>query len=379
MKVMMVLSDPLGLGEGTEARVKGLIEGLKKLGVQVQVVAPSREYSANRVRPLFGGKMPLARLWNPLLVSWRAFARSGAVSRAVKAMDPDVIQLEQDLAGLLAPELRKQSDIPIVMDFHGIWREEMVADGRLSPNSFFYDWISRLDRRIVNSVDYVVVVSNEMKEYVIDYYGGDPSSVYVVPNAAIPKLESRSFKETTNRIVYAGVVTSRENIPLLAKALIYAKGHDTNLDLRISDRGESFRYLDSELSNAGIHANYGWVSEDRFLSYLSACDVGLIPASSHRWRQMATPAKLFDYLSAGVPVVATDIGASWNKIISDNRVGFITENDPEVFAKAILELSRSPDLVHEYGNRAISLVRRELNYDASAAKLLSIYRQAVRG
>jgi glycosyltransferase involved in cell wall biosynthesis len=377
LKVLMVLSGPVGIIAGTDARIRGICEGLRNLHVQVKVVVPSRAAPMQRstayARPFFRGRMPLARLWSPLLSSWTALLLKGEVLRAIDSFTPDVIQLEQDTAGLIAPQLRKRIDVPIIMDFHGMKREESIAEGTLSPNSFFDDWLTKRTKSIIKSVDYVTVVSEEMRRYVLEHYGGEESKVRVVPNAAIPRLESRPFKERTNRIVYAGTVHSIENITLLAEALIYAWNRDPGLDIHVSNRGDSFQYLRSQLARARIRANYEWVSEDHFLSYLSESDVGLIPSLNHKWRQMGTPAKLFEYLSAGVPVVATDIGASWNRIIEENKVGFLTENSPEAFGKAILELSRNPELVHEFGNRAISLVRRELNYNASALKLLDLY------
>lgn len=382
MKVLMVLSAPYGMSAGTDARIRGLYSGLKKLGVGLELVVPPgaslAERSGAHGRPLVPNKIPLAPLLNPLLtVWWTARELKGETLRAIKRFDPDVIQLEQDVAGFIAPELKRRTDCPIVVDFHGIALEESVARGTLSQGSFLYNWLTKKVREVTSSADVVTVVSEEMRWYVTKYYERDESRVYVVPNAAIPRLESRAYKEKTNKVVYAGTVASRENIPLLAEALISAVNQDSGLEIHLSNRGDSFSYLRAQLTRARVRANYEWIPEDRFLSYLSDCDVGLIPSLSHKWRQMATPAKLFEYLSAGVPVVATDIGASWNKIIEENKVGLLTENSPEAFAAAILKLSRNPELIHEFGNRAISLVRRELNYDISASKLLDIYHRTL--
>lgn len=375
MRVLMVLSQPPGLSAGTDARVDGISKSLRKLGVELMMftpVGPSLSQRAISRPELLGG------IWNPLLISLMASFKSGQVSEVIRDFDPDVIQLEQELAGLMAPKIGRCTDAPVVMDYHGIWPEELVAAGRLSRRSFPYRWIMKIERAITESVDRVTVVSEEMKRYVMEYYGCNPSSVSVVPNAAIPWLESRQFKEKTDRIVYAGTVTWRENIQLLAEALISVGRMNPPPDIHVSTRGEAYPYLRRELTRNGIQVSYDWVPGPRFFDFLETCDVGLIPSSNLRWRQMATPAKLYDYLSAGVPVVATDIGASWSRLIEENKVGFLTENNPGAFAKAVTELSRNPDLVHELGNRAISLVRRELNYDASVARLLAVYRGALR-
>jgi glycosyltransferase involved in cell wall biosynthesis len=67
---------------------------------------------------------------------------------------------------------------------------------------------------------------------------------------------------------------------------------------------------------------------------------------------MAYPQKLYDYLSVGLPIVANEIGA-WTKIIKENRVGIVTDNNPKAFAHGILEFLQNPELIHECGQRGI--------------------------
>ncbi|MGA2876765.1 MAG: glycosyltransferase family 4 protein [Nitrososphaerales archaeon] len=381
MKVLMVLSHPYGVSAGTDARVRGLCEGLKKLKVEVRVVVPSKALvPPNRVstfRLLGPDKLHFREWGSSFLMSRTARLLMGEVVRAIDAFEPDIIQLEQDTAGLIAPALKRRTDSPIVMDFHGIRREESIASDQITQSSFFYKWLTKKAMDATTSADAVTVVSEEMRVYVMRFFDCDESKVYVVPNAAIPRLESKPFRERTNRVIFAGTVASRENIPLLAEALIDASNLNPSLEMRISNRGDSFSYLHDRLARAGIKVSYDWVTDERYPLYVSESDIGLIPALNHGWRQMATPAKLYDYLAAGVAVVATDIGAGWNSLIRDNKVGVLTENNPRAFSAAILELCQNPEIVHEMGNRAISLVRSELNYDNSASKLLQLYNRVL--
>jgi len=68
-------------------------------------------------------------------------------------------------------------------------------------------------------------------------------------------------------------------------------------------------------------------------------------------------------------VVANDIGA-WTNIISKEKVGIITQDDPQDFASRILELIEDEELIQEYGSRGLSLAKNK--YQENVAGLLVI-------
>ncbi len=52
----------------------------------------------------------------------------------------------------------------------------------------------------------------------------------------------------------------------------------------------------------------GWIHYRYFPLYLKQFDVGIIPFNTNAFMESANPNKLYDYMGAGVPVVATSIG-----------------------------------------------------------------------
>jgi len=145
----------------------------------------------------------------------------------------------------------------------------------------------------------------------------------------------------------------------------------------LTRKGAKLRKIRRLALKLGVFPEFTWFSSSEdFFHFLESCDIGVISSTTNIARMMAYPQKFYDYLSAGLPVVANDIGA-WTKIIKENRVGVVTDNDPEAFAEGILELLENPKLIHEYGQRGIELVRQELNYYRSAEKLVSLYKRLV--
>jgi glycosyltransferase involved in cell wall biosynthesis len=150
-----------------------------------------------------------------------------------------------------------------------------------------------------------------------------------------------------------------------------------NARFYLTRKGAKLKRIMSMVQEMNVRAEFKWFdSADEFFEFLKTCDVGVISSTTHIARRMAYPAKLYDYLSIGLPVVANDIGA-WTRIIKESRVGIVTENNPEAYAQGILELLENPKSLYECGQRGIELVRRELNYYRSAEKLLDLYKRLI--
>lgn len=398
LKIGILLSQPLDYSIGTDIRILSLAKALRDLGIDVLILSPF-PLKVNYVRGIpvyciFNDFLGVFRLamniakeimkyksrYNILsqikIMTKLAKIIASKLTRIVDNLDLSIIQAEQEFAALVCSNIRSHIDIPIVVDFHGIWPEELIASNIIKRGSQDHINILKLERYLANNTDIIVVVSEEMRDYVIDVYEADPNIVYVIPNATFPRQSRRLLDYRADTVVYAGTVTFRENVPLLINSLSIVKDKFPKVRLYITNRGDALSFLKRQFHKRGVKPCYYWFDNaEEFYRFLTTCHVGVIPALKHIWRQMATPAKLYDYLSAGVPVVAVDIGASWNEIIRKRKVGILTDDDPQSFAEGILELLHDPELIYEYGNRAIELVKKELNYWKSAEKLLKIYKK----
>jgi len=400
MRIGLIISQPFRESIGTDVRIRGLSEGMAKLGVEVVILSPFdrkeeklcdniilkplKEKSNNLVslKAIYGiGKKiinskRLKELPIPQIYYMERIAKSLAkdIEKKVEALNLDAVQAEQEIAALSCVYTPNKLSVPILFDIHGIWPEELVASGLLKPDSSRYKKILKIEKRIVNNVDAVLVVSEEMKKYVVDKYKASSDFVHVIPNAAFPRRNERPYNPEAFKVVYAGTLTFRENMPLLLDSFQFVAKKCSKAHFYLSSKGEALDFVKSYARKIEATLTFTWLDDFyHFYNFLMTCHVGTIPALKHTWRQMATPAKLYDYLSAGVPVVSVDIGSSWNEIISKNKVGILTENNPEAFASAILTFLKNPELVYEYGNRAIQLVKNELNYEKSAEQLKKLY------
>ena len=101
------------------------------------------------------------------------FQLSNGLVNFFKKFDLDIIQAEQDNAALTLLPIRSKLGIPLVLDLHGIWPEELLAANAIKVGGS--DWLDLQDlmRRILNNVDLTVCLSEAMKDYVSLNYGVD--------------------------------------------------------------------------------------------------------------------------------------------------------------------------------------------------------------
>lgn len=132
---------------------------------------------------------------------------------------------------------------------------------------------------------------------------------------------------------------------------------------------------------AQAHANAGWQQVDA-LGSLGRKDVaqvlaravgGLVtflPAPNHIDAQ---PNKMFEYMSAGVPVIASHFPL-WREIVEGNDCGLCVDPlDPAAIARAIDYLVTHPKEAERMGRNGQRAVQEKYNWGMEEAKLLQLY------
>lgn len=87
----------------------------------------------------------------------------------------------------------------------------------------------------------------------------------------------------------------------------------------------------------------------------------------------AVPNKLFEYLAAGLPVVASDF-SYWRSLLEPIDCAlWVDPTDPERIAAAVDELLADEERAREMGRRGATAVRERLNWEHEAPKLVELY------
>jgi glycosyltransferase involved in cell wall biosynthesis len=89
------------------------------------------------------------------------------------------------------------------------------------------------------------------------------------------------------------------------------------------------------------------------------------------------PTKVYEYMAAGVPVIASDF-PFWRTIVEDNRCGICVDpTDPRAVAGAIRWILAHPEEAEAMGRNGRRAVERQYTWAPEAGKLLSLYEDIV--
>jgi glycosyltransferase involved in cell wall biosynthesis len=259
----------------------------------------------------------------------RLAARTRALRRAGTTIGRTDVVHANDLETLPAAALlARDQNSRLVYDAHELYTEFDPDPPRLANAA-----LARLERRLAQRADAVVTVSEPIAEELRRRLGVDP---IVVLNA--PELDEREPPEPLGGpllAVYQGAFGTGRPLEDLIEAIRRAPNVRLTLRVNRSTRGLLERTLPRDLE---IDVRDP-VPPDEVVSALHGHHVGLLfDRPLTRNAELSAPNKLFEYLMAGLAIVAPRLpGLQW---LEDEQLGVLFEpGSPTAFAEALESLA----------------------------------------
>ena len=187
------------------------------------------------------------------------------------------------------------------------------------------------------------------------------------------------------RLVYVGTVSSdRGALALVALAAeLRRRGAEAVVRIvgPVHERGlaEALRRRIAEDDLAAHVALDGPVRYDRVRSVLGEADLGLCLLEPTPNYANALPAKILDYMAAGLPVVASDLPA-WRQYVFDTGAGVMVDpGDVPAIAGAVQDLLSDPGRLREMSERGRAAVESTYCWERERPALLGFYRRVLGG
>jgi glycosyltransferase involved in cell wall biosynthesis len=118
---------------------------------------------------------------------------------------------------------------------------------------------------------------------------------------------------------------------------------------------------------------HGQLSRSAVAELLQGVQAGLVLFHPEPNHVEAQPNKLFEYMSAGIPVIASDFPL-WRDLIERECCGLAVDPlDEAAIASAIEYVLTHPDEAEAMGRRGRLAVERTYNWQPQAHKLLDLY------
>lgn len=402
VRVVFLFLHPFSGSLGSSVRIKELAISLSRLGVKALILSPyERDHImegdiqvksipnvAYRLRfsPLvyrlsrfiYYNKFMVRRL-----LTKRKFQRFVANNITLGAFDVikknedavDIIQAEQDIAIMPALKLGEKVGVPVVVDLHNIEAEELVAAGVISRDSREFGVLQRQMAEALSQVDAVIVVSEQMKRYIHSEYGISNNDICVVPPGGRPKIRQVMERPFPPKVIFAGSVSYREHVDLFVESMPIVLNKKDDVKFYITRKGEDLKRIQKMSRRLQVDPEFFWYpDENELYKFMALCHVGVLPSTNDVARKIGTPAKLFVYMSVGLPVVANDIGG-WSNIIIQENVGILTKDNPQSFSSAIINLLEDTDQRLSCGRRGLNAIKTKYSWDNSAKILHTLYKR----
>lgn len=185
-------------------------------------------------------------------------------------------------------------------------------------------------------------------------------------------VDAVPYSERPPLVVYVGGITMIRGIKEMVEAVGLIPGQ---IDVTLVLAGNiTEKDVEEAANTADPRLNFiGWQSREQVAKLLGRSRIGLVlfhPAPNH---VDALPNKLFEYMSAGLPVLASDFPL-WRKIIGDLGCGVLVDPlDRKKIADAVQWMLEHPIEAEAMGKRGQQAVYERFNWDKEAEILLSFY------
>lgn len=121
----------------------------------------------------------------------------------------------------------------------------------------------------------------------------------------------------------------------------------------------------------------GWQNRVGIQDILNGSVAGLVTLHPIINYLDALPVKMFEYMAAGIPVIASDIPL-WKQIIDENQCGVcVNPFDSKEIAQAINSLVENPENAEKMGYNGQQAVLQKYNWSIEEQKLITLYRKLI--
>jgi glycosyltransferase involved in cell wall biosynthesis len=367
---VLTLTDTIGMG-GAEQIILTLNQSLDPerfrrticLTREPDVGDPSGEFdSRGRVQQLRAEGVELLQLKRRSRLNVVAWLR---LIRFIRSQRVDVLHAHKFGSNVWGSLIGRLARVPVVLAHEHTWSFEGQRLRR---------WI---DRWVVGRLaDAVIAVSEADSERMSKLVGVPRDRIVLIPNG-IPTLapgdrtairRAAGIPDGAAVLVTVANLRPQKAIDVLIRALALIRERFPDTYLVIAGGGDRGP-LEKLAVELGISAAIVFLGARRDVGNVLAA--GDVAVSSSDFE--GSPLSTMEYLAAGLPVVATDVGGMPDLVHHGENGLLVPRRDPAALASAVCDLLADPERARQMGERGLELQRREFSLAAMVKRVEALY------
>ena len=314
-----------------------------------------------------------------------------AVREGLRIDKPDVIWgISTPLtAAWAAAQVARWRRVPWVFEVQDLWPSFPIAMGAV-PTGLVRQQLYQLEKRLYQSARHILPLSPDMTRYVTDL-GISPGKVTTVLNGTDLELATRATSkvvETLRRsqdlvgkrvILYAGTFGRANDIPTLVAAAEAMAAADSDAVWVFLGHGFFEPLLAAAAARwPGRIRLVGGQARHEVFSWFALAEVSVVSFLGLPVLDSNSPAKLYDSLAVGTPVVVTNQG--WTKtLVEQHGCGwYVPAGAPDALATKLQELLAQPAVLSTAGANGRSLAATEFDRQRLAQRVQQLLEAAAK-
>lgn len=206
-----------------------------------------------------------------------------------------------------------------------------------------------------------------------------PRTVVVKNYPLLEKLAPEGGDQQDRRddhtLLYTGGLTRYRGIAQVIQAMSLVQTPEAELVILGRSEDSEFETQMRELPGFRRVDYRGSVSFEEVYRQMRSAAIGFVCNQPGYDYGLAQPNKLFEYMSAGLPVIASNFDL-WREVVEGNECGLTVDpTSPQGIAEAVDYLLGRPELRRTMGRNGRRAVLEKYNWDKESRKLLRLYQE----
>ena len=314
-----------------------------------------------------------------------------AVREGLRMEKPDVIWgISTPLtAAWAAAQVARRRRVPWVFEVQDLWPAFPIAMGAV-PTALVRQQLYHMEKRLYQSASHILPLSPDMARYVTDL-GIPPEKITTVLNGTDLELAARATPEAVAKlrqaqglagkrvILYAGTFGRANDMPTLVAAAEAMAAVDSDAVWLFLGHG----YFEPLVAAAaarwpGRIRLVGGQARHEVFAWFALASVSVVSFLGLPVLDSNSPAKLYDSLAVGTPVVVTNAG--WTKILVEQHAcgWYVPAGNALALVARLRELLNNPAQLDAAGTNGKALAAREFDRQQLAMRVQRILEAAAR-